>query len=93
MSFSKLLKLLILSANTVNIKALFGPKKSSGLCLVDIRNLNTCAWGMCYHDEFYKSRILDQGMHNSGDNGQQYTMHLAPGGCQICMLCHFPILL
>ena len=34
---------------------------------------------MCNHDEFYKSRILDQGMHNSGDNGQQFTMHLAPG--------------
>ena len=66
MSFSKSLKLLILNANTVNIKALFGPKKSSGLCLAEIRNLTT--YGMCNHDEFYKSRILDQGMHNSGEN-------------------------
>ena len=69
MSFSKLLKLLILNANTVNINALFGPKKSSGLCLAEIRNLTTCAWGMCNHDEFYNSRILDQGMHNSGKSG------------------------
>ena len=69
MSFSKLLKLLILSANTVNVKALFGPKKSSELCLAEIRNLTTCAWSMCNHDEFYKSRMLDQGMHNSGENG------------------------